>query len=257
MAKAKAATLKALELDDALAEIHEIMAAVKLHSEWDWQGAEREYRLAIELDPNHGDSHFFYSDLLFSMGRTQEGMAESARALELDPLNFLFQCFRGWQLVYLRRYDEAIVQLTRTLATEPSYPAAHLGLWGAFFKKGMYAEALREAGTFFDLLGHKQIGEMLTRERIEAGYASIMHRAAEMLAARAEHQHVPALRVARLFAHAGATETALEWLERAYTRHEAPLVHLRVSWDWDGLREHPRLQALMRSINLPAQRPQS
>lgn len=257
MAKAKAAALKAMELDDGLAEVHEIMAAIKLHSEWDWQGAEREYQRAIELDPNHGDGHFLYADLLISTRRPREALAEGARGLELDPLNFFFQCFRGWHLAYLRRYDEAIAQLTKTIETEPNYPAAHLGLWGALYKKGMYADALREAGRFFDVLGDHEIAEVLTRGRLKHGYAGTMQRAAETLAARADHQHVPALRVARLYAHAGSTESALEWLERAHTQHEAPLVHLRVSWDWDDLREHPRFQALLRSINLPAEQTQA
>jgi TolB-like protein/Tfp pilus assembly protein PilF len=250
MAKSRAAALRAIELDDGLAEVHEIIAAIKLHSEWDWEGAEREYQRAIQLDPNHGDGHFLYSDLLFSMGRPEEALAESARALELDPLNFFYQCFRGWHLAYLHRYDDAIAQLTKTIESEPNYPAAHLGLWGCFYKKGMCTAALREAGAFFELLGDHEVAEVLRSARVETEYANRMQRAADMLAARAGHQHVPALRVARLYAHAGLTASALEWLDRAYAQHEAPLVHLRVSWDWDNLREQPGFQALLRSINL-------
>jgi len=84
-----------------------------------------------------------------------------------------------------------------------------------------------------------------------------MEHAAETLAARAEHQHVPALRIARLYAHAKAKDEALTWLERAYEQHEAPLVHLQVAWDWDCLREQPRFQALLRQVNFPAVVPQS
>jgi tetratricopeptide (TPR) repeat protein len=257
LARAKVSAMKAMELDDSLAEVHEIMAGIKLHSEYDWHGAEQSYQRAIQLDRNHADAHFFYSDLLFSMGRSLEAQAEATCALELDPLNFLFHCFHGWHLVYLRHYDEAIAQLAQMLETEPNYPAAHLGLWGAFYKKGEYADALREAGTFFGLLGDQRLSNILTLDGDEAEYVSTMERAAKTLAASAEHQHVPALRIARLYAHAGAKEEALGWLERAYEQHEAPMVHLQVGWDWDCLRGHPRFQTLLRSINFPTLAPQS
>jgi hypothetical protein len=92
---------------------------------------------------------------------------------------------------------------------------------------------------------------MLILDGDGARYASAMERAAETLAARVEHQHVPALRIARLYAHAGAKDRALDWLERACEQHEAPLVHLQVAWDWDSLREQPRFQALLRQVNFP------
>ena len=251
MARAKASATKALELDDSLAEVHELLAGVKLHAEWDWQGAEQSYRRAIQLDPNHADAHFFYADLLFSMRRPIEAEAEATCARHLDPLNFLFRCFHGWHLVYLGRYDDAIEQLTQTLETEPHYPAVHLGLWGAFYKKAEYADAQRAAGTFFRVLGDERLSNILTLDGDGAGYASTMERAAEALAASAEHHHVPALRIARLYAHAGARDRALDWLERACEQHEAPLVHLQVAWDWDCLREEPRFQALVRQVNFP------
>jgi tetratricopeptide (TPR) repeat protein len=166
-------------------------------------------------------------------------------------LNFLFRCFHGWHLVYLGRYDEAIAQLTQTLETEPNYPAAHLGLWGAFYKKHEHADALRAARNFFRVLGDERLSSMLILDGDGARYASAMERAAETLAASAVHKHVPALRIARLYAHAGATDRALDWLERACQQHEAPLVHLQVAWDWDCLREQPRFQALLRQVNFP------
>ncbi|HEX5111036.1 MAG TPA: tetratricopeptide repeat protein, partial [Vicinamibacterales bacterium] len=221
------------------------------------QGAEESYRRAIQLDRNHADAHFFYADLLFSTGRAVEAEAEATCARKLDPLNFLFECFHGWHLVYLGRYDQAIAQLTKTLETEPNYPAAHLGLWGAFYKKDEHASALRAARTFFRLLGDEHISNLLPIDGDKAEYSNAMERAAETLSARAEHQHVPALRIARLYAHAGAKDEALTWLERACELHEAPLVHLQVAWDWDCLREQPRFRTLLRQVNFPALVPQS
>jgi tetratricopeptide (TPR) repeat protein len=188
------------------------------------------------------------------MGRPQEALPAMARAIELDPLNFLIRCFRGWHLVYLRRYDEAIVQLGETLRTEPAYPAVHLGLWGAFYQKRMYDDAIAEAQTFFDLLGDHQIAETLKCGYPKAGYTTNMHAAAETLAQRSEQTHVPAVRIARLYAHAGDVDRALQWLEKAYEAREAPLVHLRVAWDWDDLRTHPGFQDLIQRLNFPAAR---
>jgi TolB-like protein/Tfp pilus assembly protein PilF len=252
--KAKAAIMKGLELDDTEAEVHEILAGVVLHSDWDWVTAEREYQRAIALDLNRADGHFMYADFLVSIGRPREALAEMARALELDPLNFLIRCFHGWHLVYMRRYDEAIVQLRETLRTEPDYPAVHLGLWGAFYQKRMYDDAIAEARMFFDLLGDHQLAETLRCGYPEAGYTATMHAAAETLAKRSEQTHVPAVRIARLYAHAGDVDRALGWLEEAYEAREAPLVHLRVAWDWDNLRAQPRFRDLVRRMNFPAAR---
>lgn len=248
--KVKAAVLKAIELDDTLAEVHELLANVR-RLEWDWNGAEREFERAVQLDPNLADGHFMYSDFLVSMGRSREATAEMERALELDPLNFFFHCFLGWHLVYLRRYDEAIAQLGTTLRTEPNFPAAHLGLWGAFHQKRMFYDAMAEARKFFDLLGDNELAESLGRGYVEAGYAGAMRLAAEELAARSARTHVPAVRIARLHAHAGEDDRALDWLEKAYEEHETPLVHLRVAWDWDELRGHVRFRNLLRRMNFP------
>jgi serine/threonine protein kinase/TolB-like protein/tetratricopeptide (TPR) repeat protein len=249
--KAKAAVLKALELDDRLAEVHVNLANCRFIYEWYWSGAEAEFQRAIELNPNYADTHLFYSDFLISMRRSREAMAEIERALESDPFNFFFQCFFGWHLVYLHRYDEAIAQLRKTLRTEPDFPAAHLGLWGAFHRKRMDEEALAEAKKFFALLGDSEVAEALARGCAEAGYLGAMSLAAEKLAARSEQSHVPAIRVARLYAHAAETDRALEWLEKAYEQREPPLVHLNVGWDWDDLRSAPRFQDLLRRMNFP------
>jgi serine/threonine protein kinase/Tfp pilus assembly protein PilF len=249
--KAKAAVLKALGLDDRLAEVHVNLANCRFIYEWHWSGAEAEFQRALELNPNYADTHLFYSDFLISMRRSREAMAEIDRALELDPFNFFLQCFFGWHLVYLGRYDEAIAQLRKTLRMEPNSPAAHLGLWGAFHQKRMDEEALAEAEKFFALLGDNEVAEALTRGYAEGGYAGAMRLAAEKLAARSNRTYVPAVRIARLYAHAGEKDQTLKWLEKAYQERESPLVHLNVGWDWDDLRSDPRFQDLLRRMNFP------
>jgi serine/threonine-protein kinase len=247
----KEAVSKALELDPTLAEAHASLANFEWLYEWDWPAAEREFQRAIQLNPSSAGVHFSYSDFLISMKRNTEWKAEMQRVRELDPLNFAYQCFYGWHLVYLRRYDEAIAQFRQVLASQPDYSSAHMGLWGAFYKKGLDQEALAEAKKFFGVLGDREVVEALDHGRAEAGYRGAMKRAGDTLAARSRRSHVPAIRIARVYAHAGENERALEWLEQAYQRRETTLIHVGVGWDWDGLRSDPRFQDLLRRMNFP------
>ncbi len=243
--------LKAIELDDSLAESHVIMANCRFLNEWDWAGAEAEFQEAIQISPNCADAHFMYSDFLSATRRFRESLAERERTQRLDPLNFFFQCFFGWHLVYMGRYDEAIGELLGSLATEPDFPAAHLGLWGAFYKKGMQVEALAEARKFFGSLSDAEVVEALDGSHEQSGYRRAMRRAAEALAARSKRVFIPAVRIARLYAHAGEEGRAVDWLERAYEERDPPLVHLGVGWDWDSLRENRRFEDLLRRMSLP------
>jgi TolB-like protein/thioredoxin-like negative regulator of GroEL len=248
---AKAASLKALALDDTLAEVHEVLAGVKLVYEWDRAGAEKEFRRAIELNPNYADVRMMYADFLISSGRVEEWKAEMGRCLQLDPLNFFFQCFQAWHLVYLGRYDEAIAQLREILRTEPDFAAVHLALWGALYRKGTYKEALGEAITFFTLLGDREVAEALQIAADGAEYPAAMRAAGEKLAARSKQTYVPAVRVARMYAHAGEKECALNWLEKAMEQRESPLSHLRAGWDWVILHDEPRFRSMLRRLNFP------
>ena len=150
--KAKAAALKAIELDDSLAEAHISMGMIRA-AEWNWDEATKEYKRATELTPNSVDAHFFLADLAISRGHPEEWKKHLGRTLELDPLNFFYQCFNGWHLLYLCRYDEAIAELRKALRSEPHLPAAHLRLWSAYYGKGMHEEAVGAAKTFFEAWG--------------------------------------------------------------------------------------------------------
>jgi serine/threonine-protein kinase len=247
----RTAVLKALDLDETLAEVHVILANFRFCNEWDFGGAETAFRRAIQLNPNDADAHFFFSDFLISMKRSGEWKAEIERTLELDPVNFFVQCFFGWHLVYLRRYDEAIAQFRKVLRTEPNFASARLGLWGAFYRNGMQEQALTEASKFFELLGDNEVVEALTGGCGGSGYSDAMGLAAEKLAARSVISYVPAIRIARLYAHAGKIDSAQEWLEKAYEHRESPLVHLSVGWDWDSMRDEARFRHLLRRMNLP------
>ena len=249
--KARAAVLKALELDEALAEGHIALANITTLYDLDWPAGEREFRRAIELNPNSADGHFAYADILISMKRPEEWAVEMQRVLDLDPLNPFFQCFYGWHLVYLHQCDDAILHFREALAADPSFSSARMGLWGAHYRKGMHEDALAEARKFFAVLGDREVEDALRRGYAEGGYSRAMHFGAEMLAKRSRRCHVPGVRIARLYAHAGENDQAMEWLQRAFEQRETPLIHLSVAWDWDVLRDDPRFRDLLRRVGLP------
>jgi len=251
MKKAKTAAEKALELDDALSEAHVSLANIETGFEWNWPAAEKDFLRAIQLNPSNVDAHFMYADFLISLKRNEEWQKEMQRTLELDPMSSFHRSFYGWHLIYLGRNDEAIALLQKILATQPELSYAHLGLWGAYFKKGMDQEALEEAEKFFGVLRDQEVVASLKRGSGEANYRLAMKRAADVLAARSAHTHVPGVRIARLYAHAGENVESLNWLEKAFAAKESPVVHLNVAWDWENLRNEPRFQALLRGINFP------
>jgi eukaryotic-like serine/threonine-protein kinase len=249
--KAKAAALKALQLDGTLSEAHVSLGNIEAEYERDWVAAERDFRRAIELNPSSADAHFMYADFLISIGRNQQWQTEVQQAMNLDPMNSFLRCFYGWHLVYLGRYDEAIDVMQKVVATQPNFSSAHMGLWGAYYRKHMEKEALEEAVKFFEALNDQEAVAALTTGYHQAGYREAMRRAAEVLAARAQHSHVAGVRIARLYAHAGDADRALSWLQKAYEARETPLVHLGVAWDWDQLRPDPRFQDLLRRLHFP------
>ena len=247
--KAKAAALKALQLDGTLSEAYVSLGNIETGYERDWPAAGRHFQRAIELNPSSADAHFMYADYLISLHRNQEWQKEIQQAMNLDPMSSFLRCFYGWHLVYLGRYDEAIDLMQKVVATQPS--SAHLGLWGAYYGKHMEKEALEEAVQFFEALHDQETVAALSTGYQQGGYREGMKGAANVLASRAQHSHVAGVRIARLYAHAGDADRALFWLEKAYAAREIPLSHLAVAWDWDQLRSDPRFQDLLRRMNFP------
>ena len=152
--RAKAAATKALELDDNLAEAHTSLALVKMEYEWDWASSEGEFKRAIQLNPGFAEAHHQYSHYLTAMGRSSESLAESLRALELDPLSLVLNGHLAWHYLYARQYDQAIQQCQKTAELDRNYPetADFRGL--AYEQKGMYREAIAELQMAVNLSGN-------------------------------------------------------------------------------------------------------
>jgi len=252
--QAKIFIAKALAMDSTLADLHVGLANIKAAVDWDWAGAESEFQRALAINPNLADAHFFYADFLHSVRQSREWESEMRRALELDPLNDFKRTYYGWELNYARRYDEAIPVFLKLLATAPNTSANYLGLWGAYYRKGMYGPALQAAKNYFLTSGGAEFAESLGEDSAasQLDYSAAMSRAGQFMAQRSTQTHIPAIRIARMFAHAGDNNRAMDWLERAYQARESPLERIAVFWDWDNLRSDPRFQDLLRRMNLPS-----
>lgn len=248
--RARAATGKALALDDTLAEAHVELAGIK-RDEWDWVTAEREYRRALELNPNLVEAHLWYSSYLSVMGRHSEALAEIKRAQELDPLSSAL-INREVMLLYLaRRYDEAEAKLKLHRQIDPDNPDHHLRLGLIYAARGMYEKAVGEYQQ-----GFTADDEMPWR-RIILGHALAMSgrkKEAQAILDKLEtsKQYVSPTELASLYLALGDKEGAMVSLERAYAAHDLQLQNLRVDSFLDDLRSDPRFQDLMRRVGLPA-----
>jgi TolB-like protein len=247
--KAKTAALKALELDDSLAAGHARLGSVLAYTDYDLAGAEREYRRALELEPNDPTTRSGYSHLLMNLRRPDEAMQQIQRALELDPLNVMTVSFHAIDLLFARRFDEALAEAERALRLQPDAPVALSAQNQAWLAKGMHTELLA-----FDrarIAGDPELSEAFERGYSEAGYQGAELRRADVCASRyGTPGGRPALVIAHMYVCGGAKEQALDWLEKAYEERDPNLPYLGLP-NWDPLRSEPRFQDLLRRMNLP------
>jgi serine/threonine-protein kinase len=249
---AKAAAAKALTLDSTIAEVHSTLAFIKCWSDWDWQGAETGFRQAIKLNRNDPQARAYYSHLLHIVGRPQEAMAQIDSALELDPLNSLFRSLYAMDLMYARRFDDAISLLRGTLQTEPTNTVALATLRSAYHEKGMYKEALEVWKASLEAKGDTVAKAALARGFADGGYSGALSRMAETLVMRSRTSHVTPWQIGTLYTRAGKKDEALDWLEKAFEARDPNVPYLSVDPIFDDLRANPRFQALIHRLNLPA-----
>ena len=246
------AVTRSIELDDSLAEAHLSLANLKHTWEWDWPGAEREFKRALELNPNYAEAHVFYSHFLANQLRPEESRVHIERGLELDPLEAFFQALYGVQLEMTGRTDESIEQFRTLLEQAPGLGFAYYPFWMVLHQAGLYEEALEQAKTHFSIVGETEAVEALERGNREGGYERAMALAAETLAAGSHTAVSRPIHIVSLFDQAGDVERALEWLEIAYEVRDIEMAYLAgVGWYSDQLRNDPRYQEMLRRMKLP------
>lgn len=240
---------KALELDDTLPEAHAALAEFKLFFEWDFDGAEKEFRRALELNVNEPLTGLLYPDLLLLQGRVEEAVALSKSTYDRDPFSARTGKALSHIYYFARKYDDALDQSKKTLELHPGY---HLIFFGPIYEgKGMYDAAIDGYLQTEEQWGLRPESLLALRQaHATTGWRGYWQKRLELLQLTAKKQKVSALRFAELYARVGDKDQAFEWLERAYHEHEAFLIFIKVDPVWDDLRLDPRFGNLLHRIGL-------
>lgn len=245
--QARAAALRALQLDDNLPEAHAALALVVQNHDYDWQTSEKEFRRAIELNPNYATGRHWYAEHLAWLGRFDEALRESERARELDPLSLIIAADNGAILYYSRQYDRAIAQFNAVRELDSGFPRSSL-IFEAYVQKGMLAEAEAFekgcAGAFPWCLSNRAY----TYGR--AGKQTQAEKELRKLLASNEREPVDPIVMVPAYIGMGNNDQAMAWLERAFTQHSSGLTGLKVDPIYDPLRGDPRFQNLLRRVGL-------
>jgi TolB-like protein/DNA-binding winged helix-turn-helix (wHTH) protein/Flp pilus assembly protein TadD len=250
--KAKAAALKALEIDPTLSEAETSLATVKFNYDWDWSGAAAGFAKSIEDNPSYATAYQRYSLYLMAMGRTEDSVEQIDKARELDPLSISINFSLGWRFYMARQYDRAIQQLRNTLEMDPSYELPHLVLGLSYAEKRDFGHAIPELRKAVELShGTPLMVSALANVDARSGNKAEAEKLLADLSAESKRQYVSPYYFAVVYAGLGRPEEAINWLERALADRSNGLVFLKVEPELDGLRSNPRFVALQQKLNFP------
>ena len=250
--KARAAATKALELDDKLAEAHTVLGSVNLFYDWDWAGAERELKRAIEINRSYADAHQMYAYHLSAMGRFDEALDEMSRAQELDPISLEKTAGIGEVLYYRREYDQAIEQYRKALEMDPNSGFVHWAVGRAYAEKGMYDQAIAAFQKSIPLSGDSpDEPASLAYVYARAGKRREARQIIEELQERSNRSYISPTVMAIIYGGLGESDQAFAWLNKAYDDRDALLVFLQVEPVFDGLRSDARFDQLLRRVGVP------
>ena len=251
--KAKAAALRALELDDQLAEAQTSLAYVNLLNDWDWQGSEKRFRQAIALNPNYASAHHFYSILLMASGRQSEAVAEIRRAQELDPLSLIVNDVVGWIYYEGRQYDQAIQQFNKTLEMDPNYAPVLLDLGTAYLRKGDHRNALASFERAIASGGENSVAlSDLAQAHALSGNRAEALKILRKLESSAAKTFVSSWDLSFIYAALGEKKKALELLKTAVNGHVGWVVRLGIDPAFESLRSDPQFQELVHRVGIPS-----
>ena len=252
--KAKEAAIKALEIDDRLAEAHISLAMVKLFYDWDWAVAESEFRKALELNPDNSDAHYMYSLYLMRMGRFDEALVEMRRAHELDPLSLEKFAGIGEIFYYQRQYDQAIEQYKKILELEPNSGFAYWWLGNVYVQKGMFEDAVAAYQKSIPLSGDSPDEPAgLAYAYALSGNKKAALQIIEELKQRSHKSYISPVLFAVVYIGLNEKEQAFEWLEKGFAERDSFLTSLKVEPIFDPLRSDSRYSELIRRIGFSQQ----
>jgi len=250
--KAKAAAIRALEIDPSLAAAETSLATAKFNYDWDWAGAAEGFKKAIQLDPGYSTAYQRYSLYLSAMGKFDESFQQIKKARELEPLSISINTSVGWRLYLAREYDRAIAQLRGTLEMDPASEWAHLNLGQAYEQKGQFGPAIEELQKALELSHSSPLTlSALAHAQALAGNHAGANKLLAQLEALSKKQYVSPFYVAIVYLGLGKNEMAMNWLEKAYTDRSNGLVFLKVEPELDPLRSNPRFITLQSRLNFP------
>jgi DNA-binding winged helix-turn-helix (wHTH) protein/TolB-like protein/Flp pilus assembly protein TadD len=248
---AKAAMLKALELDDSLADAHASRAMISFHYEWGWAEAEQEFQRAIALNPNDPMVRAWYAMYLGAMGRPEEALREAEQAKGLDPLSPIVGLVSSRIFYWNHEYDRAIAGYSKIIELDPQFASAHTRLGMTYLAERALPDAVREFEEAERLSGPNAYTEgLLGYAEALSGNATKAHQVIQKLTERSRHEYVPALSIALIYVSLGERENALEWLSRSYQDRSTHMVYAKVDPLLDPMRSDPRFNALLHRMGL-------
>ena len=250
--KAKSAALKALELDDSLAQAHTALATAIMAYDWGWSGAESEFKRAVEISPSDSDTHYYYSFYLAFIGQFDKSIAEMKKAQDLDPVSLVKLTGLGQVLIMARRYDESIEQCRKALEMDPNLGFAHWLLGLAYTYKGSYEAAILALQKSIPLSGDSpDEPASLAHAYALSGNNTEARKILEELKQQAKRKYISPGTMADLYGLLGDKTQAFALLDKAYEERDNMVVLLKVDPMFDHLRSDQQFSDLLRRVGFP------
>jgi serine/threonine-protein kinase len=252
MDEARAYAMKALELDNALAEAHLSLADIKYAYDWDWAGAESEFKRTLDLNPNYAEAYQGYGSLLETMNRLPESVKMMQRALTLDPLSLIANVNLASAHYYAGEYDQAIAGYQKALELDSSFYYAHLSIANICALRGNSDEALAQLNNATAMpTDNELVRAAIAQVYARTGKANQAQKILNSLIAASTQKYVRPYELASIYAALGRKEQALEWLEKSFQERSIWILTLEVDPQFSGLRDYPKFKDLLRRIRLP------
>jgi tetratricopeptide (TPR) repeat protein len=244
--------MKAIEIDEALAETHAALGWIKMTCDWDWQGSEREFKRALEINANYGTARQWYGEYLAAMGRLDDSIAERRRALEAEPLSLIISATVGRVLYLAAHYDQAAEELRKTVEMDPGFVEAHLYLGWVYEQKEMFPEAIAELQQALKTSGGPpRFVSALGHAYAISGQRRMAEESLARLKEQSKQRYVAPYDLAVVYTGLKDRDQTWKYLEMAYQDRSYGIALLRVDPRFDSIRSDSRYQDLLRRMHLP------